>query len=220
MHFPSVAELCPDPAQLAALGILEADLQGWNSSDPRFDQAITTTKPTTIIEVGTWKGASALHMANLRARRDYGPLPWKIYCVDTWLGGIDHLLNQDKPINDLKRDAAGFPRVYHQFLYNVATSLFANQIHPIVQTSVSGARLLGRAGIEADLINIDASHVYEDVYADLQHYLGLLAPGGLIIGDDWKDFAGVRLAVTRFAYEQGLELAVSGAGWQLRRAKA
>lgn len=220
MHFPSVAELCPDPATLAALGIMQADVQGWHSDDPAFAALITKTTPTTIIEVGSWKGASALHMAGCRARLTGPIVPWKLYCVDTWLGGVDHYVNQDQPINSLLPDAAGYPRLYHQFLFNVGTSLFARHIHPLAQTSLNGARLLARAGITAELIYIDGSHVYEDVYADLMAYGLLLPAGGILFGDDWKDFAGVRLAVTRFAYEQGFELAVAGAGWQLRRAAA
>lgn len=216
MHFPSVAELCPDPT---ALGEMQPDTQGWHSDDPIFEQLITKVQPRTIVEVGAWKGASTLHMAGVRARMAGPIVPWQILSVDTWLGGGDHYINQDKPENDLRRDAVGYPRLYHQFIYNIATTVFARNIRPIVQTSVSGARILDRAGITAELIYIDASHVYEDVYADLLNYSVLLAPGGVIFGDDWKDFAGVRLAVTRFAYEHGFELALpDGMHWQLRRA--
>lgn len=204
MHFPSVAELCPD---LSGLDLVP-DLQGWNSTDPVFAKLIIEVNPKVIVEVGSWKGMSALHMASLSKA--------EIYCVDTWLGGVDHFVNQDRPENDLRRDTWGYPKLYHQFIYNVATSLHSARIHPIAQTSLNGARLLGRAGIKADLINIDASHVYQDVYADLEHYAALLSDTGLMFGDDWN-FPGVRLAVTRFAYETGLLVTQENKGWQLRR---
>ena len=41
------------------------DLQGWGSNHPIFAQIIAKIRPALIIEVGTWKGASAVHMARV-----------------------------------------------------------------------------------------------------------------------------------------------------------
>ena len=61
--------------------------------------------------------------------------------------------------------------------------------------------------IFADLIYIDGSHEYEDVYQDLKNYNPLLNPNGIIWGDDWHIHAhGVVAAVTQFAHENSLNL--------------
>ena len=39
------------------------DLQGWNSIHPLFEDLLRQVKPTVLVEVGSWKGASVIHMA-------------------------------------------------------------------------------------------------------------------------------------------------------------
>ena len=68
------------------LELLPKDLQGWNGESPIFSALIQTLKPRHIIEVGTWKGQSAITMA--RAVKAQG-LATKITCVDTWLGALE-----------------------------------------------------------------------------------------------------------------------------------
>jgi predicted O-methyltransferase YrrM len=40
--------------------------EGWGSTHPYFKQYIDLLKPGLIVEVGTWLGGSAIHMARLR----------------------------------------------------------------------------------------------------------------------------------------------------------
>lgn len=215
-------------AELTAGGTGElppsVDLQGWNSDHPVFDRLVEETKPAVVIEVGSWKGRSAKHFAVATAGRtemdDVSgasvPSPSRIYCVDTWLGGIDHMVST-LPQDDLRRDMHGSPRLYHQFLRNFADEPeFAKRVFPIQNTSLNGARLLAHAGITAGLIYIDGSHEYQDVYADLCAFVQLLAPGGVMFGDDFR-FPGVFSAVIRFAHESGLKVEeVANNFWILR----
>lgn len=186
--FPSVAELTKDREGLP----LDIDLQGWNSDHPIFEELVNKTKPKVIIEVGTWKGRSARRWADLSDA--------DLYCIDTWLGGIDHFLS-DKPQDGMNPDEHGSPRIYEQFLRNFADHPAAHRIHPVRQTSLNGARALAARGLFADLIYIDGSHEYEDAYADICAYLPLLAPNGVLFGDDYG-FPGVQVAVHRFAIER------------------
>lgn len=194
----------------------ERDDHGWNSDHEIFDQLVVNVMPSTIIEVGTWKGRSAAHLAAASAGRTeldevsghMVPAKTKIYCVDTWLGGVDHILSE-KPVDDIKRDAAGYPGLYHQFLRNFADGPWAEhakRIHPIAAPSLIGAKVLAAHGIMAKLIYVDGSHEYEDVYADLCAYANLLEPGGVLFGDDFRGFPGVFAAVLRFAHETGRKL--------------
>lgn len=210
MHkIKSIAELL-ETGQVAIMGFA-VDLQGWNSDHPVFDRLVEETQPETIIEVGTWKGRSAKHLAEASKAR--------IYCVDTWLGGIDHVMSE-KPVDDLKCDLAGSPQLYHQFLRNFQEEPeIAARIHPIQNTSTNGARLLAHCNVQAELIYIDGSHEYADVYADLVAYAQLLKPGGVLFGDDFRSFPGVFAAVLRFAYESGRKVEeVAGNYWILREA--
>ena len=59
------------------------DVQGWGSEHPWFATLIQMTKPDQIIEVGTWKGASAINMA--RRALQVNPNVC-VLCVDIWLG--------------------------------------------------------------------------------------------------------------------------------------
>jgi len=174
---------------------LPDDTQGWHSTHPIFAQLIEEVKPLNILEVGSWKGASAIHMANL------SPLSM-VTCVDTWLGGADHELNQQVKTSVLPREH-GYPRMYFQFLHNVAKAGLQKRIRPIPQTSLNGARLLKAHAYTAQLCYIDGSHEYSDVYADLDAYWPLVETGGILFGDDFG-FTGVMAATFRFLTERDL----------------
>jgi predicted O-methyltransferase YrrM len=189
--FPTVADLTSLTLDLPKA----VDLQGWNSDHNIFSELVAEIQPKVIVEVGTWKGRSCHNFAELT-----GSLGTEIFCVDTWLGGIDHFLSA-LPQDDMKRDFHGSPQIYEQFLRNFMEHPAATRIHPIRQTSVNGARALASRGLFADLIYIDASHEYEDAYADLCAYAPLVAPNGRIFGDDFA-FPGVQTAVIRYAHEQ------------------
>ncbi len=191
--FLSIAELTRG-CDLRDFGNLDFDLQGWNSDHSIFDRLCAEIQPKVIVEVGTWKGRSAVHFAQAAPGAN-------VICVDTWLGGVDHALSK-LPQDDRKLDRFEIPRLYEQFLRNLFNRPEGDRIYPIRQTSVNAARILAHHGVNADLIYIDGSHEYEDAYADLGAYQPLLAAGGRMFGDDFRA-PGVFAAVVRFAHEQG-----------------
>ena len=48
-----------------------------------------------------------------------------------------------------------------------------------------------------------AAHEEQAVYRDLSNYWSLLAAGGVILGDDFAKYPGVRRAAQRFAQVSG-----------------
>jgi hypothetical protein len=168
------------------------DIVGWNSKMPIFRELIERTRPKTIIEVGTWLGASAIHMAGIC--REIG-LTTKIYCVDTWLGAQEFWTSgAETPERDL-RQKNGYPQVYFDFLANVVEHGHQEVIVPVPVPSTIGSLILKHQGVLAELIYIDASHETEDVRLDVASYLPLLALGGVLFGDDagWASvISGVR----------------------------
>jgi hypothetical protein len=188
-----------DPAMAAP------DLQGWGSTHPIFAEVIKTLRPALICEVGTWKGASAIHMATICAALG---IEAKIICIDTWLGGVESYTWKDKQ-PELHRDLKminGWPQIYYTFMANVVQAGFTKTIIPLPQTSAIGARILKEMNIFPDVIYIDASHDYPDVKQDLAAYYELVRPGGVVFGDDFIDWPGVTQAVAEFAMEKKLAL--------------
>jgi hypothetical protein len=188
------------------------DLHGWGSTVPAFAELIRDVRPKLIVEAGTWKGGSAIHMADQIAAAG---LDAQIVCVDTWLGALEFWTSQDDPQRYKSlRLKNGYPQVYYQFLANVCHKGHQQRIIPFPQTSTHGALWLRYFGFTAELIYIDASHEEEDVYADLLAYWEVLAPGGVMFGDDWS-WDGVRVAVLRFAQEAGVTPRFIGDKWVL-----
>ena len=171
-------------------------------------------KPRLIIEVGTWKGASALEMA---ARTRDLELNTQIVCVDTWLGALEFWTNHADPERFLSLQLRnGYPSVYYQFLANVCHRGFQDRIIPFPQTASIAALWFRQFGIKADLIYLDGSHEEEDVYQDHGNYWEILTDKGILFGDDY-DWDGVRLAVERFAKEEKKKIEFLSDKWLLRK---
>lgn len=188
------------------------DLHGWGHESTAFRELIQTRKPKLIVEVGTWKGASAIRMAEEVAAAG---LDSQILCIDTWLGALEFWTAQDDPERYKSlRLQNGWPQVYYQFLANVCHKGHQQRIIPFPQTSATAALWLRYFGLKADLIYVDASHEEDDVYGDLLAYWEVLAPGAVLFGDDWS-WDGVRLAVQRFARENDLMIRFAADKWVL-----
>ena len=185
------------------LELMPEDLHGWNSNNRIFDELVLKVMPKTIIEVGTWKGGSAVHMGNICKSYCGNANKAKIYCIDTWLGAAEFwtgdLANTPERNLLLKN---GYPQIYYQFLSNVVHQGLQDYIIPVPVPSSIGHKILKAKGVKADLIYIDGSHEYEDVYADLNNYSELLNPGGIMFGDDYYSFADVGRSVNDFVATQ------------------
>jgi len=190
------------------------DLQG-GPEDALFGRLIQQYRPRLIVEVGTWKGSSALQLAaGLKTQGTDGA----VICIDTWLGSLEHLTKKVPGWNLGQNFSHGYPTLYFQFLANVLHKGLQDFIVPLPTTSTIGARLLAQYHLQADMVYLDGSHDEEDVYQDLAHYWKVLRPGGLCFGDDWEAFwYGVICGVNRFVKENELNLQVAGTKWFLRK---
>lgn len=187
------------------LELLPEDLSGWNGVDETFNVLIERIKPYTIIEVGSWKGMSTVTMGKSIKKLN---LSTKIYCVDTWLGAIEFWAQF---ADSIERDLMlknGYPNVYYQFLSNIVHNNLEHIVMPFPNTSDNGFRYFKSQNITAQLIYIDASHEEDDVYRDISNYYQLLNNNGVIFGDDYSDWLGVKNAVNRFATENNLKVFV------------
>lgn len=192
----------------------ETDLQGWNSAHPIFTQLVNRLKPGLIVEVGSWKGASAIHMAELaKAHRP----DCRIVCIDTWTASNRTLWTQPN-LRETYGRKNGFPTVYWQFLANVIRTGHSDVILPLPVTSSCGAEILAHYQVQADLIYIDAGHSLDDVALDLKQYWPLVRPGGIMFGDDYTEYwPGVYQAVVQFCAANHLRLVTNREKWHVQK---
>jgi len=182
--------------------LLPLDLQGWGGGRKIFRTLIDEINPILIIEVGTWKGQSAINMASYLKEKK---LEAKIICVDTWLGGMEFMNSEDPRKNLIPKN--GYPQIYYQFLSNVIHKGLQNYIIPFPNTSLIAARYLKNNNITSKFIYIDGSHNEQDVLMDLNNYWKLLESGGIIFGDDYK-WGSVKRAVDTFVTNNMLKITI------------
>lgn len=195
------------------------DLDGWNSRSPVFVELIEELRPELVIELGTFKGASAAYMCEVMERAG---IPGAILCIDTWLGSELLWHHADDPAFGRLRRYMRFGRpveLYHQFVANMMHRGLCDRVVPFPNTTANAARWLRDEGVRPGLVYIDASHAERDVYHDLVDYWELVKNGGAVVGDDWSPiFPGVERAVTRFAREAGCEIELrEDTKWFLRK---
>ncbi|SEA21639.1 class I SAM-dependent methyltransferase [Rubrimonas cliftonensis] len=172
------------------------DEQGWNSRHPFFDTVIELCRPRLVIELGVWKGMSALYMADVMERLG---VDGEILAIDTWLGSSEHLL-QERWRASLRHEH-GMPTIYRTFLANVMKRGHQNRITPLPMDGASAAVVLQKLGVKAQVIHIDGSHEYAACLADLRAYWSLLDAKGVLIVDDYARWPEVTKATCQFAAE-------------------
>jgi predicted O-methyltransferase YrrM len=189
-------------------------LQTWAGNEGIFKQLIDAIHPQLILEVGSWKGVSAIKMASILKEQSED---FAIVCIDTWLGSLEMLF--DPSCGDFNQFIKhGYPTLYYQFLANICHLGYSEYIVPFPNTSVTAAYWFLHHKIQADLIYIDASHEEDEVYIDIVNYWKLLKPEGIMFGDDWSEkWPGVICATGRFAKENDLNLEIAGDKWVLQK---
>jgi predicted O-methyltransferase YrrM len=135
--------------------------------------AHAASKSKRILEIGSWKGRSAIAMAS--------NTDGLVYCVDTWSGHLDasdHF--SAECFKDFIRNTKGFTNII-----------------PFPLESLQAAAIFQRFGFQFDFIFIDGRHDYEGVVRDLVAWAPLLAPGAILAGHDYghPDWPDVKTAV-------------------------
>jgi predicted O-methyltransferase YrrM len=179
------------------------DMQGWGSDHPILPWAIKKIKPSLIVEVGSWKGRSAINMA--KAIKQY-KLDGEILCVDTWLGSPEHWLASGDKIRRFEslRLVNGRPNLYNTFMNNVIYNNVEDIITPLPVSSEAAYYVLKELNVSSQLVYIDAGHEYGSVKRDIEMYWQILDDGGVMILDDYIGWPGVTKAVNEFALNNNM----------------
>lgn len=196
-----------DPYQ--HVDLFPEEIQGWDSTSSAFVDVIDKYQPKLIIEVGTWKGGSAIHMAELLKQRT---ADFEIVCVDTWLGSVEHW-EGDSYLGWHDELEMGRPTIYQQFMSNVIHKGLTDYITPFPIDSLNAAEFFKRKNIVPDMVYVDAGHEYASVKNDLFAYANIVRDGGVVLGDDWFHEPIKRAAIELFGVEKVHELTNSKFLW-------
>lgn len=189
-------------------------------------------RPLNVLEIGTWMGSSCLTWAGALQRFNGGEGsivgidPLRPYFSPDHM--ISHLSHTDAAVIDaqagLAREMAGL--LENDFVYDVLMHNVKCIAPPTTFTLIrkpSKEALPELEGRSFDLIYIDGSHFYDDVRFDIDWACRLVAPGGIICGDDLDlqlhevdaEFARAHGSVdfptdpkTKLQYHPGVALAV------------
>lgn len=124
--------------------------------------------PLTAIEIGSFEGRSAMWLLeNLLTHPES-----KLFCIDTFAGGIEHTKTQ-------------VDGLFQRFRENIDETGRGSKVE--VRRGYSGAELVRLIGedIRADFAYVDGSHQAADVLEDLVLTFRTIKPGGLMIFDDY-----------------------------------
>lgn len=183
-----------DPFAGVDLAAVPDDRKSWGGEDDFLRTVIGTVRPQTVMEIGTWKGASAIYMAH--CVRGLG-LDTEIVCVDPHVASAGYWLDNHAVMHMTPTGECG---TYDIFLANVVREGLTDIITPFRATPSIAAAALKKSKIAVDMVYIDGAHHRIDVTADLEHSLRVLSPDGLIVCDDYDHnrITGVTEAVTEF----------------------
>lgn len=147
-------------------------------------------EPLRILEIGSWEGRSALFFLNYLPHAS-------IVCVDTFAGSIEHRAwPWSQRIRQLKSIEQRFDR-------NLAP--FAHRVQKLKEESLVAVGTLGLEGRRFDLVYVDGSHLAIDVYRDGVGAWPLVAPGGIVMFDDYQRKLGPESDLPRVGIDAFLE---------------
>ena len=194
-------------------------------------ESIEETDTDFWLEIGSMFGGSAIKTAKVAnsLKKDIS-----IICIDPFCGDVsmwEHnifLKNQRErgfiAKNSIYLDLDGCrPTLMDKFLGNVISEGFEKTILPLPTTSMVGMRLLERFREDKKIdrgpgvIYLDSAHEWYETYIELVTAWRILAPGGILIGDDY-DWPAVNHDVNKFARDYKVKiLEKEKAHWMIKK---
>ena len=169
------------------------------------ESVLRTLRPSFWLEIGSMVGGSAILTAQTIKRMS---MPTEIVCIDPFCGDVNMWawekgLTAQNHWRFLRLEDCR-PTIYQRFLANVVQSGHTDIILPLTMTSTVGIKLLrrllaeGRLSARPDVVYLDSAHEPDETLLELLLAWDLLAPGGILMGDDW-DWDTVRNDVRKFS---------------------
>jgi predicted O-methyltransferase YrrM len=172
-------------------------VEGWCNFQELYYRTADSHDNANFIEIGSWKGQSAILMATLIANMNKNI---KFFCVDTWEGSEEHK-NDNDIVNQNLFD-----------IFNKNIEPYKEYIQPIRNTSLKAASMFPDEYF--DFIFIDAAHDYENVKNDINAWYPKLKKGGTFAGHDFHHtWPGVVQAVTEWSEKNKKYISVEVTSW-------
>ncbi len=192
-----------NPAYQSVPSRISLNSHTWFINGPALSVAIQKLKPKVVVEIGTWLGGSARFFTEF-------PSVEKVYCCDHWdRRRVENYCPGGMPEPVMNN-------MYEQFMANAVHTNTDDKLFPIRLNSIEAAEYCKKHGLKFDLIYIDGEHSTLGVKRDIYAWLPLLAPNGLLCGDDWcyqTEPNNVAGAVVSVAQEQNWNIMHHGNFW-------
>lgn len=145
------------------------NIHGWFNFDGLYTEMVNKfPSGSRFVEVGSWVGRSACYLGVeiINSGKDI-----KLDCVDTWVGDVPELAEEDVVKNGT---------LYADFIRN--TTPLNSILTPIRMTSVEASKLYENDSL--DFVFIDADHTEKAFNDDLNCWFPKVKKGGIIAGHD------------------------------------
>jgi len=161
-------------------------------SQDRLAELAVTAPGGMMIEIGSWEGRSTVALAK-------AVWPRIVHAVDTWNGSP----------GEISQELAAERDVFAAFTENIAELTAGN-----VEAHRMGWReYLPTVTLPVGFAFIDAEHTYQEVHDNIHTLLPLMAPGGIICGDD-QHHPPVRQALTECFDPHDVEIMATVWSWR------
>jgi len=179
------------------------EIPGWFEYAPFWERAVATAPPgSALVEVGVFCGKSLAHLARLAKAANKG---LTVVGVDTFRGSPEHHGDASN-LNELPPFALAALCMQHLDAAGVL-----DDVTLIRSDSVRAAKLFADGSLWA--VFLDADHSEAAVSADIGAWAPKVSPGGLLGGDDYHTFPGVKAAVDRMLPGA----TVPGCWWEIQK---
>lgn len=129
-----------------------------------------------IVEIGAFLGRSTSFLAVEAQHKKI-----RVDVVDTWLGSPEH-----QKLDEIKNRC-----LFSRFLKNLEPVI--DNINVIRAESLRAVRMYDDASLNA--VFIDGDHSYDSVKSDISEWRKKIKAGGILAGDDYHAYEGVKKAV-------------------------
>jgi cephalosporin hydroxylase len=165
------------------------------SADGVWDQLMARFAPATLLEIGSYEGASACYLIDTLAPHHAIDL----HCVDSWEGGIEHQAGGSAQ-TDMNAVEARFHHNVRLAIDSHAGPYAGSDASPHADQQMKRAKIVVHKGYSDeclsrliaegkkgyfDFIYVDGSHQAADVLTDAVLSFKLLKVGGVMVFDDY-----------------------------------
>jgi predicted O-methyltransferase YrrM len=170
------------------------------------------SSPMLVVEVGSFVGGSATIFGNVLREMNVNAT---ILCIDTWQGTLTQwLLKQNMKYI---KPQFGQSTLFDLFMINIMQAHLQDMVVPFPVPSAVGGPFLKARKYIIDIVYLDSSHEVMETFKELCTFWEVLRVGGVLLGDDYFSFKGVRHDVDEFVARSRTKLEHIEKQWYIQK---